>query len=110
MPRIWTGNATSPSDMVLNDFFIYDRSFLRLKNLQIGYTFNVDKIKLSKLRAFFNGTNLLTFTDFPTIDPEVRTASGAVALFGENNEAYGGRASVVFPQIKTLSFGIQATF
>ena len=89
---------------------MYDRSYLRLKNLQIGYTFNVDKFKLSKLRAFFNGSNLLTFTDFPTIDPEVRTATGAVALFGEGNEAAAGRASVVFPQIKIVSFGIQATF
>ena len=110
MPRIWTGDGTSPSDQVINDFLMYDRSYLRLKNLQIGYTFNVDKLKLSKLRAFFNGSNLLTFTDFPTIDPEVRTATGAVALFGEGNEAAAGRASVVFPQIKIVSFGIQATF
>jgi TonB-linked SusC/RagA family outer membrane protein len=110
MPRVWAGQAASPSDVYPSDFFIYDRAYLRLKNLQIGYTFDNDAIPFNSLRLFFNGTNLWTSTDFPLIDPEVRTGAGASDLYGSGNEAQAGRAPYMFPQLKTLSFGVQAKF
>ena len=54
--------------------------------------------------------NLLTFTDFPMIDPEIRTGVGANDLYGDGQEAQAGRAPYMFPQLKILSFGIQAKF
>ena len=112
MPRVWAGQGASPSDLYPSDFFIWDRAFLRLKNLQIGYTFDNDLIPFDSLRLFFNGTNLWTSTDFPLIDPEVRTGVGASDLYnpGGDSTQEGGRAAYVFPQLKTLSFGIQAKF
>lgn len=110
MPRVWAGQAASPSDVYPSDFFIWDRAYLRLKNLQIGYTFDNDLIPFDSLRLFFNGTNLWTSTDFPLIDPEVRTGVGANDLYGGGQEAQAGRAPYMFPQLKTLSFGVQAKF
>ena len=110
MPRVWAGQAASPSDVYSSDFFIWDRAYLRLKNLQIGYTFDNELIPFDSLRLFFNGTNLWTSTDFPLIDPEVRTGVGANDLYGGGQEAQAGRAPYMFPQLKTLSFGVQAKF
>ncbi|MFL2603508.1 MAG: SusC/RagA family TonB-linked outer membrane protein [Flavobacteriaceae bacterium] len=110
MPRVWAGQAASPSDLYPSDFFIWDRAYLRLKNLQVGYTFNLESIKIDSVRAFFNGTNLWTSTDFPLIDPEIRTGVGANDLYGSGQEAQAGRAPYMFPQLRVLSFGIQAKF
>ena len=110
MPRVWAGQAASPSDVYPSDFFIWDRAYLRLKNLQIGYTFDLKSIKIDSIRAFFTGTNLWTSTDFPLIDPEIRTGVGANELYGAGQEAQAGRAPYMFPQLRVLSFGIQAKF
>ena len=74
-----------------------DASYLRLKNIQVGYSLPKNLLKpvrLSKLRVYFSADNLLTFTNyFGAYDPELRTSSG---------DAY--------PQVKTFIFGLQATF
>jgi TonB-linked SusC/RagA family outer membrane protein len=111
MPRVWAGAGASPSDLYPSDFFIWDRAYLRLKNLQVGYTFDLKKsLKIDSIRAFFNGTNLWTSTDFPMIDPEIRTGVGATELSGVDQEPNAGRATLMFPQLRVLSFGVQAKF
>ena len=110
MPRVWSGQGGSPSDLYPSDFFIWDRAYLRLKNLQIGYTIDAELLPFESLRIFFNGTNLWTSTDFPLIDPEIRTGVGANDLYGVGQEAQAGRAPYMFPQLRILSFGVQAKF
>jgi TonB-linked SusC/RagA family outer membrane protein len=110
MPRVWSGQAASPSDLYPSDFFIWDRAYLRLKNLQIGYTIDAELLPFESLRIFFNGTNLWTSTDFPVLDPEIRTGVGANDLYGAGQEAQAGRAPYMFPQLRILSFGVQARF
>ena len=110
MPRVWSGQGGSPSDLYPSDFFIWDRAYLRLKNLQIGYTIDAELLPFESLRIFFNGTNLWTSTDFPMIDPEIRTGVGANDLYGAGQEAQAGRAPYMFPQLRILSFGVQAKF
>lgn len=61
-----------------NDYFIMDRSFLRLKNLELGYSLApkvLRAIHIQKVRAYVSGTNLLTFKKMKTnvIDPEQTT-------------------------------------
>ena len=61
-----------------NDYFIMDRSFLRLKNLELGYSLSpkiLQAIRIQKVRAYVSGTNLLTFKKMKTnvIDPEQTT-------------------------------------
>lgn len=54
--------------------FVYDASYLRMRNLTIGYNFPNVKIrdkKLNQVRVAFNVSNLFTITNFPGLDPEV---------------------------------------
>lgn len=56
-----------------SSFWIDDASFLRLKNLVIGYTLPsriTKKLRMSKLRIYYSGYNLFTWSDMRTIDPE----------------------------------------
>ena len=60
---------------VANDFFIMDRNFLRLKNVELGYSLPkhwLQKVSLSKVRVYINGNNLLTWKKIKVnaIDPE----------------------------------------
>lgn len=87
---------------LFSDRFIEDGSYLRLKDLTIGYSFsdNVAKrMKLAKLRVYFVGVNLLTFTDYQGYDPEV---GGSNLSRGIDNGVY--------PQPKSFMGGIQLSF
>ena len=56
----------------ISDWWIEDGSFLRVQNLNIGYTFDLPKKSfLSKARIYMNASNLYTFTKFKGYDPEV---------------------------------------
>ncbi len=81
-----------------SDWYLEDGSYLRLKNLTIGYTlpakFN-DIIGTSKVRLFFTGQNLLTFTKYEGFDPEV----------GSN-----GLDMLKYPQSRTFMFGANINF
>ncbi len=64
-----TNSETQP-----NSYFVEDASFLRMKNLQIGYTFSdqiAESIGMDLFRIYIQGTNLFTITDYEGFDPEV---------------------------------------
>lgn len=57
-----------------NSYFVEDGSYFRLKNLQIGYSLPedvTDKIGMSNLRLYLQGTNIFTITSYSGLDPEV---------------------------------------
>ena len=77
--------------------FLEDASYLRLKNLQIGYTFPAkwtQKFRCSRLRLYATASNLFTITKYKGYDPEV---GGGVD--------YGN-----YPQSRTFTFGLNANF
>lgn len=85
--------------------FLEDGSYLRLKNVNVGYTIPSDitsKLRLSNLRIYYSGQNLLTFTKYQGLDPELST-------FGETNTA-PGTDFLTFPQARTHTFGLSVTF
>ncbi len=88
-----------------NSYFVEDASFLRLKNLQIGYTFNdniASTIGLDMLRLYVQGTNLFTITDYQGLDPEVVSNDNlSLAVDGPNP---------VFPLAQILTIGINTKF
>ncbi|MCG8308777.1 MAG: SusC/RagA family TonB-linked outer membrane protein [Cytophagales bacterium] len=94
MPRLYF--STGPSNKMANSFFVYDRSYFRLKNLQLGYNFNVDNIFFSRARVYLNGSNLFTVTDFPYFDPE--------------RPAGADRGATGFPNIRIISIGANLRF
>ena len=61
-------------------FWLRNGAYLRLKTLEVGYTLPKswsNKIKFNKIRVFFVGTNLLTFSNFKSWDPELMSSNGA---------------------------------
>ncbi|MGX5854254.1 SusC/RagA family TonB-linked outer membrane protein [Dyadobacter jiangsuensis] len=57
-----------------SNYYLYNASFAKLRNLQLGYTFPnrlTNKLAMSKLRVYLAGENLLTLTKFPGLDPEI---------------------------------------
>lgn len=69
--------TSKANNIVDSDLYMVDASYLRLKSLEIGHNFNLpfmDKLKLTSLRAFANGYNLLTFDVLKITDPESRTS------------------------------------
>jgi len=73
----WTVDNTDaasqrPEETANIGSYFEDRSFIRLKNITLGYDFNkqIDKLGLSNLRVYITGNNLLTSTDWEGYDPE----------------------------------------
>lgn len=116
----WTGEGTSntqprPSWTAKSNNarpssrFLEDGSYLRLKNLQFGYTISdktLNIIGISQARVYLSGTNLLTLTRFPGLDPEMTVS--------DNSKGEGERASGIdwgtYPSAMTVMFGIDITF
>lgn len=85
-----------------SSFYIEDGSFLRLKNLQLGYTFG--KLPgFNKVRVYISAQNLFTLTQYSGVEPEVSYGSDETMLdFG-----FGGWN---YPVQRTYSIGLNLTF
>ncbi|PXX23718.1 TonB-dependent receptor [Arenibacter sp. ARW7G5Y1] len=86
MPKIYWGFNAPDKIRRTSSYFFQDASFLRLKNISLGYnlpSFLLDRIKLKKLRIYVSGDNLLTFTNYPGLDPE-RGGSGRFVNYPQN--------------------------
>lgn len=82
--------------------FVSDASYIRLKNLSLGYNFNkniLDKLHINNLRIYFTGYNLLTITDYVGWDPEVN-ADYRSSNINIGSDFYSG------PQEKSYTIGI----
>ena len=70
-PRLTAGNNLNNN--VTSTYWIKSGDYLRLKSVELGYSLPnslMKKVRLSGIRLFANGTNLLTFTDLHNMDPE----------------------------------------
>lgn len=85
--------------------FIEDGTYVRLKNLTLAYTVPgafTQKAKISALRVYVTGQNLITWTDYSGYDPEVSADPFSNTGFGRD---FG-----VYPQARTYTVGLNATF
>lgn len=98
-PRFLTTNGSQGTS---NGRYLKDGSYLRLKSTTLGYTIPRNLVNGYSVRVYARGTNLLTFTDFPGLDPEVQPSAGTNATQG----------NVFFqpPQQRTIQFGINLGF
>ena len=81
-----------------NSYYIEDGSFVRLKNLQLGYTLPeslLSKAKIKSLRFYVQGVNLFTITKYSGLDPEIGGGDTSSGFDGGN-----------FPQVKQYIFGL----
>lgn len=64
----------------VSDLFIEDGSYLRLRNIQLGYSLDIKGF--NQFRVFVSGQNLLTFTKYTGFDPEVSSGNNVINQFG----------------------------
>ena len=89
----------------ISDRYIEDGSYIRLKNITLGYTFPkkmVSKIGLESLRLQVNIQNLLTITGYDGYDPEIGASTASNNVMGLDNGRY--------PSPTTYSFGLNVSF
>jgi len=75
----------------VTDHQIEDGSYIRMKNIQLGYTFSgsfLEKLKISNARLYVSGQNLLTITNYSGFDPEVSRFGGDAFSFGTDYGSY----------------------
>ena len=102
----WSGKAnnTRPSTR-----FLEDGSFMRLKNIQFGYTLPVNitqRLRMESARVYFIAHNLITFTRYPGLDPEMTTSDNSK----EEGDAAAGIDWGTYPLAKSFNLGIMISF
>ncbi len=111
----WTGEGTSNTTprpymgqtdnaLTYTDRWIEKGDYLRLKNLQLGYTLPAAWMQqtnfLESCRIYFTAQNLFTITGYSGFDPEI--SGGSVYSKGNDNGHY--------PNVRTFAFGLQVSF
>ena len=106
-PRGYVALGSNRELAVVNTKYLQNLAYCRLKNLSIGYTLPdkwLSKIGFEKIRVYFSGENLLTFTKLHSdyIDPEQASAS--------NSWKTSKSDANIYPWAKTYSFGVDIAF
>lgn len=99
-PRIIYGDQRNSMDC---DRFLENGSFLRMKNISIGYNFKQEWIRnlgIDRLRLYATGSNLITFTGYSGLDPD----------FVNTNVWNRGTDGFAFPNTRSVMFGLDLTF
>ena len=107
----WTGEGTSnrvpilkqgdSKNWVISDLYVQDGSYLRLKNITLGYTLPqrlTQHLRISRLRVYARAENLFTWTKYWGFDPEIGTSSTSLGV------DYG-----VYPQARTYTIGFNVS-
>jgi hypothetical protein len=112
VPRLLQGGSADPNlalsasqnSLYNTTRWLEDGAYLRLKNVQLGYTFGKNLLgwapAIGSLRVYVTGRNIVTFTKYSGYDPEI-TGTGYFGR-GVDNSAY--------PNVRTFTGGVQATF
>jgi len=88
------------SRLPITNRWVEDNSYIRLKNVTLGYTISNYKF-INSLRLYISGNNLLTVTDYKGWDPESNNSNGSNSVFIDNG---------TYPAAKSYVLGIQANF
>ncbi len=98
--------GTDPNDnRRISDRFIEDGSFVRLKNITLGYSFSrtmSKRLKMQNLRAYVSTQNLKTWTNYSGYDPEIGSYNQNPLINGVENGRY--------PISRSVTVGVNATF
>ncbi len=88
-----------------SSYYLHDASYVRIKNINLSYTFPqelIRKIWLSGLTVYTDVANVYTFTDYPSYDPDASSSGNNITSSGLD---YG-----TFPLARTYTFGIKLSF
>lgn len=98
--KLWSG------DRWVNDRFVEDASFVRLKNISLAYNFDaniLEKIGLTSLQLNVTGLNLLTWDNYSGFDPEVNSKRAS----GTNLNVAAGLDAYSYPYQRSFSLGLK---
>jgi TonB-linked SusC/RagA family outer membrane protein len=101
VPRVSTNSQND--NFRTSDFYVESGSYLRLSNLQLGYTLPLSltrKIGIQRTRFYISANNLYTFTKYSGFDPEITI----------ENPLNGGYDLSAYPVSRTVLFGLNLTF
>lgn len=96
------GDANKTSTLT-SSYFVEDASYLRLKNVSIGYRFSDDlmkKIGIGSARIYVNGSNLHTWTKYTGYDPEIQSENALLAGFDR----------ISYPRARVYTIGLNVGF
>lgn len=105
IPRI-SYNDPNQNFQNISSYFIEDGSYLRLKNIQLGYTLPKKAARIafmSNARVYISGMNLITLTKYTGVDPEFVSNTGS-------NTSQMVDATGNYPQYRSWVFGVQIDF
>ena len=107
--KFWTGpgttnknygiNAETRMNQEMSDWYVESGSYLRCKNVTLGYTLPkslTDKMKIRDLRFYISGQNLFTITPYSGLEPEI----------GNTNPQYSGIDTGFYPLYRVIMFGL----
>ncbi|HXD79626.1 MAG TPA: SusC/RagA family TonB-linked outer membrane protein, partial [Puia sp.] len=100
-----TSNDDAIGSNVASSAYVEDGSYVKLKNLVIGYTLParlLDWARLSKLRLYFSSQNILTVTKYKGLDPEIGFQGGNATQNGIDNGTY--------PSSRYFTLGMNVAF
>ncbi len=87
-----------------SDRYVEDGSYIRLRNIELGYDIPVGRwTKMSNARIYVSGQNLLTFTKYSWVDPDVNSRGGA-------NSLDQGIDYSTYPSSKSITAGVRLGF
>lgn len=118
IPHVYVDNQYTPNNQN-STFWLGNSSYMRIKNIQLGYTLRAawsQKVKLQNLRVFGSVDNLHTFTNFfQGLDPERASAPVPSSASSFGNQFTGTGTAVptraaIYPQAAIYSLGVKATF
>ncbi len=96
-------NLLSNLNLKLSDRFVYDATYLRLKNVELSYAIPCKGRFLQKAKVYVSGQNLVTFTSYPLWNPDVNAKGGGSSLTqGVDDSCY--------PIARTITLGCRLTF
>jgi hypothetical protein len=96
--------------MLISDRFVQDGSFLRFKTLQLGYSLSnpiLRKAQINRCRFYVGIENILTFTKYTGLDPEV--GLGEARGETKNTSLTMGVDRTTYPQARTCRVGLNLT-
>ncbi len=95
-------SAFAGGRLPISDYPMENGSYLRMRNISLGYRFKNFKRGLKDIRIYVSGNNLFTITDYSGYDPEVNSYAGSNTQIGIDN--------LVYPQARSFIMGIQMNF
>ncbi|MBK9336293.1 MAG: TonB-dependent receptor [Lewinellaceae bacterium] len=106
--EIWSHNSYGVAQAVIHSWAVEDGSFLRLNNLNIGYSLPtrlISRLGMSQFRVYVTGNNLRLWTKYTGYDPEVSTTRSSAYAALTPGVDYSS-----FPRSRSYTFGLSITF